>query len=370
MLTNRQDSPVALHPGVIVSRRAEYKSRRVNGAAPTPKISRITLSSSTATAVSVTATLGGDSRTVSTTFVGSVDATNSAALLVALRGDPLFMAFFASVAAGTSTANDVTGIGAQEPVITVSGVGISVSVTQAAAASAALSYGRFYPVGARSTTGELTATAVGSTSALSGPVLTFTATWDDAADNYSIAGVLIGPKGEVVTISESGSAGANLPAFLVNVNADLTSEIPGATVTTASPAVVWALPVGWQVTTMQASADSDSDLAYTLTDAGDTAPSVVGLAHNEMNDEFADFAGTYKTSRPADQGVTLIVGGAQVSVPLASGVTVTDGDDVWVETTAGANYGLCYPTPSPSRYHPAGAVFVAPSTDAIGVVGV
>ena len=36
------------------------------------------------------------------------------------------------------------------------------------------------------------------------------------------------------------------------------------------------------------SADSDPDLAYTLTDAGDTAPSVVGLAHNDMNGSCAD----------------------------------------------------------------------------------
>jgi hypothetical protein len=377
ILTSRQNRPVPLHPGVLATaKRGNYASRFCVGAAPTQQVDRITLSSTTATEVTVTVELGGDSTTVSQTFAGTVDATNTAALLLKLQQDALFAAYFDTLASATSTTIDLTALRAETPTVTVTGVGISVAETVAAAASPELSYGRVYPVGTRTTAGELTATSIATRSVLAGPTATLTSTFDDAGDDYDISGILQNPQGQNVPFAVTDNVGADLPAMLVAVAASLEGIVSGSTTSTATPAITWNLPVGWVITQLSTAADNSSNLTNVIAanGIGSSVPEVVGIMKNPMNDEYADFSGTYKTGRTADRGVTLIEAGVGVSVPLASGTTPSDGDPVWVETAAGGNYGLCYDTPSPSRYLLStiipGAKFRAPSSAAIGVVEV
>lgn len=369
ILTTRGAIPTPLHPGRALYRSPDYQSRHVTGAAPTPQIQRLTLSGTAAGDVTVSAIVGNETRAVTATFAGSVDATNTGVLLAALEDDPILAGLFASIASNTSTTIDLTGYRTIEAQITVTGTGLTVAEHQAAAASPTLLYGHVYPIGSRSFDGETGGTLAATQTELAGPVITLTATHDDAADDYDIAAILQGPDGRLVTVSESDSVGADLPAMLAAIDASLTGLVDGATVdSTSSPDVVWSLPVGWSVASLSTSATNSSDLTNAIV-AGDEAPEDVGIALNPMNDEFTGFDGGYAAGREASRGVSLVTQGAAMSTPLASGTTVSDGDPVWVETDP-ASYGQCYPTPAPSRYQLIGAAFVAPSSDALGVVEV
>jgi len=351
ILTKRQQRAQSFHAGRIVAQEAGYTSRHVLGAAPTSQVSRLTLSGTSASEVTVTAELGGDSRTVSVTFAGSVDATNNDALLAALQADSLFAGFFGDISEPSTTTIDLTALRALEPIVTVTGTGISVSTPTAAADSFKALYGRVYPIGVRTTDHALGADQIAARTALAGPTATLTCTFNDAGDDYDIVATLQNPEGRNVSVVETDDVGADLPAMLLAVKATLEATVPGSTATVSSPDVEWALPVGWRISLLNTSADNSSDLTNVIDDAaGSALPVEVGVAKNPMNDEFADFEGTYQTGRLVSEGVTLVTGGASVSVPIESGTTPTDQDAVWVETEAGGDYGLCYDTPSPSRY--------------------
>ena len=345
ILTKRQQRAQSFHAGRIVAQEAGYTSRHVLGAAPTSQVSRLTLSGTSASEVTVTAELGGDSRTVSVTFAGSVDATNNDALLAALQADSLFAGFFGDISEPSTTTIDLTALRALEPIVTVTGTGISVSTPTAAADSFKALYGRVYPIGVRTTDHALGADQIAARQGCG------RARKRRPCGDLDIVATLQNPEGRNVSVVETDDVGADLPAMLLAVKATLEATVPGSTATVSSPDVEWALPVGWRISLLNTSADNSSDLTNVIDDAaGSALPVEVGVAKNPMNDEFADFEGTYQTGRLVSEGVTLVTGGASVSVPIESGTTPTDQDAVWVETEAGGDYGLCYDTPSPSRY--------------------
>lgn len=219
------------------------------------------------------------------------------------------------------------------------------TVTTAGADAVETPFGRYVNLTAPNTYAHLTA--------LAGPTITYTLTYA-ASDTASASIIAQAPDGTLTTFSVSGVAtGADLPAFLAAYNAALTAALAGtgATVTTASPTIVVAFPVGWVIATSESAATPTSDVTNVVA-AGSAVPSLALVVDDQGQSPTT--IGSTVTGYAAGKAALLLRTGPGSRLAVENpGTTPTFGGAVYVETAAGDNLGRPYTAPSPSRVrHP------------------
>lgn len=219
------------------------------------------------------------------------------------------------------------------------------TVTTAGADAVETPFGRYVSLTAPNTYAHLTA--------LAGPTITYTLTYA-ASDTATASIIAQAPDGTITPFSVSGVAtGADLPAFLAAWNAALVTALAGtgATVTTSSPDVIVAFPVGWTIATSQSSATPTSDVTNVVA-TGSAIPSLALVYDDEGQSPLT--IGVDVTGYPAGKAAALLVSGPGTRIAVANpGATPSFNGAVYIETAAGDNLGRPYTTPTPSRVmHP------------------
>lgn len=190
--------------------------------------------------------------------------------------------------------------------------------------------------------------------ALTPSTLTYAVT-HGAGATYSGTFTVQSPDAVEQSVSWSASAGANLAATLVAINAAITTQVAGITgalVATSSPNVVLSLPLGWGSIvplTTSATGGAGSPAMTATADEGDTIP--VYLFVRDPQDQAPIRGQATNTIATVDGGQPRVVpvvlgGGCNWAAEIASGASCTPGAQVYVETTAGSTQGRITPTPS------------------------
>lgn len=292
---------------------------------------------------------GNDWTTVSFTTSATTDTALRNGLIAAWNASAVLRGL-AVAAAGAGVSIDWTAVteGAdgffEVEIVTNSNSALAAAtVTTAGAAAVETPFGRYVSLTGPSTYAHLTA--------LAGPTITYTLTYA-ASDTASASIIAQSPAGVLTTFSVSGVAtGADLPAFLAAYNAALVAALAGtgATVTTASPTIVVAFPVGWIIATSESAATPTSDVTNVVA-AGSAVPDLA-LVYDDHGQAPLTI-GEDVTGYPAGVPAGLLRSGADIAVENP-GTTPTFGASVYVETAAGDNLGRPYTSPSPSRVrHP------------------
>ena len=163
------------------------------------------------------------------------------------------------------------------------------------------------------------------------------------------------PDGIEQSVSWTASAGANLAATLVAINAAITTQVAGITgalVATANPNVTLSLPLGWgsivPLTTSATGGGGSPAMTATATE-GDAVPAYLFI--RDSQDQAPIRGQATNTIATVDGGQPRVVpvvvgGGCNWAAEIASGATCTPGAQVYVETTAGSTQGRITPTPS------------------------
>lgn len=190
--------------------------------------------------------------------------------------------------------------------------------------------------------------------ALTNEKLTYTVT-HGAGATYSGTFTVQDPTNVETAYSWTASAGANLAATLVNIDAALTtavSGITGATVDTTSPDVVVNFPAGYNGAVSLTSTGTGGGGSPAMT-AAVTTGSVVPAYYlvRDPQDQAPIRGQSTTTIATVSNGQPRVVpivlgGGCGWTVEVASGTSVTSGAQVYVETAAGANLGRATATPS------------------------
>jgi len=190
--------------------------------------------------------------------------------------------------------------------------------------------------------------------ALTPSTLTYAVT-HGAGATYAGTFTVQNPDGVEQSVSWSASAGANLAATLVAVNAAITTQVAGITgalVATSSPNVVLSLPLGWgSIVPLTTSATGGGGSpAMTATAAEGTAVPTY-LFIRDPQDQAPIRGRATNTIATVDGGQPRVVpvvlgGGCNWAAEIASGASCTPGAQVYVETTAGSTQGRITPTPS------------------------
>lgn len=368
--TGQTSYPIAAGVGRLIDQPAAIQTRAaLRSSYGTAQVSRIAVTTATNpfTYVIRGRTPGNDWTYASFTTSATTDTALRNGLVAAWNANAVLRGIALASNAGSGVAIDLTS-----PVADASGafevdvyansnsaLGAPSTVT-AASDAAETPFGRYV---------ELTAkNSIGLLSAVAGPTITYTLTWasSDTADATIVA---LDPFGVGHTFEISSVAsGADLPAFLAAVNAALVTALDGtgATVTTDSPDVVVAFPVGWSVLQSSSSATATSDMTNVVAE-GDAAP-LVGLVYDDRSQSPATIGGTV-TGYPANSTASVLVANARVAVD-DPGETITYGAPVWIESAAGADLGLPFVDPSPSRFpHPSHVWIELDSVSSLAIIG-
>lgn len=310
----------------------------------------------------------GNGATVSYTSDGSATTAEIAAgLLAAAVADPLFSALVAATGPTSTTIRLTNRIGGADQTFTVSfpdnpSTQLTQAATTAAADAATYIIGRFAEVSGQEGA-NLTVETLDSFTPAS---IAYTVT-HGAGATYSGTFTVNNPlTGGQDAISWTASAGANLAATLVNINAALTtavSGIVGAVVATASPVVSVTLPGGWGQPLSIAADGSGGGGAPAMTAATTASTALPRYVLVRDSDDWAPVRGQPTNEIQPFNGRAVPVpvvargNGSVWGVEIASGASVTAGAQVYVETAAGATLGRVTPTPSTTAAPVAGATF-------------
>lgn len=196
----------------------------------------------------------------------------------------------------------------------------------------------------------------------------------DAGDTYTVAGNYVNAAGVSSTFSVDFAAGADLAAAVANAITALETEFPLADATSPGAGVVLlTMEPGarvWGVTGV-------SDDAGTVTPSAETAGTLPKFALVAL-DNSTPLPDTYPTpAQPVGPDIGAMVqtadpldGSAHYIVAVDTSESISRGDAVYVETTAGATLGRLYNTQTASRipWPQAKWVGVDPSFPARGVI--
>lgn len=321
-------------------------------------------------------------RTVSYTSDGSATQTEIRdGLKAALQDDPV-IGFVADVSVGSNTILLTGTQGGAYYTFTVSfpdnpSTQLTQTATQAAADAPSWTMGRFIQAAGGATGNNPPVRPIVAISALSS--ITYAVTHGASAVYTGRFAAQSSASGEVINVTWTANAGADLAATLAAIDAALTTAvittagITGATVDTSSPNVAVNLPAGWvSVTNVDSSASggggspamtvTTSEAAtppayYLVRDPGDRAP-IRGIANNLIPPVDGKVAPVPIVFRGA---------GTVWAAEVASGTVTVEGGQVYVETAAGANLGLATATPSATAAPVVGATWARSETVA-GVV--
>lgn len=295
------------------------------------------------------------SRTISvTTDASATQAELSALLLAALKADP----FVAGIGTYTEASNVITHTFKPGIVVTLTKVTdadskLTLATPTAAAEAPSYPFGRFVVLGAPLSGLRNPTAALPTTPTLSSFVMNIT---HGASAAYSHTFLVKTPSGGTLTAIISFSAGGSVAA--TGAAAVSAAESAGFTAVAATPvgsdvAVTVTLPTGPDYMggiATSAAGGGGSPAMDIDTVVAAVAPGVMALVP-DPNDE--NQAGT--TPNTAVSGGTVVpalVAGAQLVV-LDPGASVTFGDPVYVEFTAGSTLGRPYNAYANGRYlHP------------------